>query len=177
MGERAVPDVDRTPERARSGATRICEARCHREHTKRGGHHRRLRGTAAQTELAHSSRASSAPRSRHAIVNLDGAPVIGMHAAASVGGTAAMSTELSSIAPVPMCSSPQFDAAKYRQHLEGFDLTEEQQTELLAILWRILATFVDLGFGVDSVQLLPALAQASAEDEVDQLEEGRSTEG
>lgn len=89
-----------------------------------------------------------------------------------------MNTELSSIDTVPMRQPPQFDAARYRQHLESFDLTEEQQTELLAILWRILATFVDLGFGVDSVQLLPALAEASAEDEADHLDdEGRSTEG
>lgn len=79
----------------------------------------------------------------------------------------------------PIAAAPlQFDPAKYRQHLESFDLTEQQQTELLAILWRILATFVELGFGVDSVQtLLPALAEASAEDEADQLDEGRSTEG
>lgn len=89
-----------------------------------------------------------------------------------------MNTEPSSIAAVPRCSPPPFDAAKYRQHLEGLDLTEEQQAELLTILWRILATFVDLGFGVDSVQmLLPALADASAEDEADQLDEGLSTEG
>jgi hypothetical protein len=72
----------------------------------------------------------------------------------------------------PIAAAPlQFDPTKYRQHLESFDLTEEQQTELLAILWRILATFVELGFGVDSVQtLLPALAEASTEDEADQLD-------
>lgn len=77
-----------------------------------------------------------------------------------------------------MATSPlQFDPTKYRQHLDSFDLTEEQQTELLAILWRIMSTFVELGFGVDSVQtLLPALAERSAEDAADQLDKECSTE-
>ena len=56
----------------------------------------------------------------------------------------------------PVCL---FDIEKYRQDLEGFDLTDEQARELLQTLWSIMTTFVELGFGVDSVQYL--LAQHS----------------
>lgn len=52
-----------------------------------------------------------------------------------------------------------FDIEKYRQDLEDFDLTDEQTRELLRTLWSIMTTFVELGFGVDSVQYL--LAQNS----------------
>ncbi len=45
------------------------------------------------------------------------------------------------------------DPDKYRDHLEEFDLTPEQQNELLETLWHILRTIVDIGFGLDSVQL------------------------
>lgn len=89
-----------------------------------------------------------------------------------------MNAEVSSIDAAPICLQLQLDPSKYRQHLEDFDLTEEQQTELLTILWRILATFVDLGFGVDSVQtLLPALADAAVEDEAERVDEEPLSEG
>jgi hypothetical protein len=52
-----------------------------------------------------------------------------------------------------------FDIEKYRQDLEDFDLTDEQTRELLRTLWSIMTNFVELGFGVDSVQYL--LAQNS----------------
>jgi hypothetical protein len=56
-----------------------------------------------------------------------------------------------------------FDAGKYREHVDDLDLTEEQKAELLKTLWWIMATFVDLGFRVDSVQyLLPAFAEAAS---------------
>ena len=45
------------------------------------------------------------------------------------------------------------DPDKYRGHLEPFDLSEAQQNELLATLWNILRSFVEIGFGLDSVQL------------------------
>lgn len=47
------------------------------------------------------------------------------------------------------------DPEKYREYLDGFDLSEEEQNELLKTLWTIMAGFVDLGFGVDSIQFLP----------------------
>ena len=45
-------------------------------------------------------------------------------------------------------------ATKYMSHVEDFDLTEEQKIELLQTLWTIMEAFVDIGFGVDAVQLL-----------------------
>ena len=51
------------------------------------------------------------------------------------------------------------DMDRYREHVAEFDLTEEQKTELLRTLWSIMKSFVDLGFGVDSVQhILPVFA-------------------
>lgn len=41
----------------------------------------------------------------------------------------------------------------YRHHLDDFDLTEEQQNELLETLWSIMSIFVDIGWGVDTVQM------------------------
>jgi len=47
------------------------------------------------------------------------------------------------------------DTEKYREHIEEFELSDEEQSELLKTLWTIMAAFVDLGFGVDSIQFLP----------------------
>lgn len=59
---------------------------------------------------------------------------------------------------------PPFDDPQYRKHLEGQDITEEQMVELLRIIDSIMRTFVDLGFGVDAVQLaLPALAEFASQ--------------
>jgi hypothetical protein len=56
-----------------------------------------------------------------------------------------------------------FDPGKYRAHVDDLDLTEVQKAELLKTLWWIMATFVDLGFQVDSVQcLLPAFEEAAS---------------
>lgn len=45
------------------------------------------------------------------------------------------------------------DPDEYREDLDAFDLTEAQQNELLEVLWNIMRTFVELGFGLDSVQM------------------------
>jgi hypothetical protein len=56
-------------------------------------------------------------------------------------------------------STPPFDPEKYRSFLEDTELSHEQQSEYLKVLWSIMTAFVELGFGVDSVQqALPALA-------------------
>lgn len=52
------------------------------------------------------------------------------------------------VGPLPL------DLKKYQSQVEDFDLTEEQRIELLQTLWGIMTVFVDLGFGVDAVQLL-----------------------
>lgn len=45
------------------------------------------------------------------------------------------------------------DPEEYRSYLEEFDMTQEQQNELLEVLWNIMRTFVDIGWGLDSVQM------------------------
>lgn len=63
----------------------------------------------------------------------------------------------------PLAPTPRLDIEKYREHMDGLDLTEVEQEELLRTLWWIMASFVQLGFGVDSVQsVLPAFAEASS---------------
>ena len=58
-------------------------------------------------------------------------------------------------------STPAFDPDEYREYVEELDLTEEQENELLGIIWSIMAAFVDLGFGVDSIQFLPDEVKSS----------------
>lgn len=41
------------------------------------------------------------------------------------------------------------DPARYRAEVDAFDITEEQKQELLAILWSIMRSFVELGFDFD----------------------------
>ena len=44
------------------------------------------------------------------------------------------------------------DFEKYRVHLDGFDLTDQQKDEVIESVWSICEYFVDRGFGDDSVQ-------------------------
>lgn len=64
--------------------------------------------------------------------------------------------------------SPTCDPEKYREHVEEFDLSEQEQSELLQTLWSIMATFVDMGFGVDSFQFLPKEALGSVRSDTDE---------
>ncbi len=50
-------------------------------------------------------------------------------------------------------ASLKFEPDDYRHHLNDFDLTEDQQNELLQTLWSIMNTMVDIGWGVDTVQM------------------------
>ena len=47
----------------------------------------------------------------------------------------------------------QLDPDDYREDLAEFDLTAQQENELLEVLWNIMASFVAMGYGLDSVQL------------------------
>ncbi|MCP5275793.1 MAG: hypothetical protein H6936_13275 [Burkholderiales bacterium] len=68
-----------------------------------------------------------------------------------------------------------FEPDDYRHHLDEFDLTQEQQNELLESLWMIMSTMVDIGWGVDTVQiLLPDLFAEVAPDS-EKLLESRNT--
>ncbi len=60
------------------------------------------------------------------------------------------SEEQNDIAVVPPL---QLEPDDYRDELAEFELTPEQETELLQVLWNIMSTMVDLGWGLDSVQL------------------------
>ena len=56
------------------------------------------------------------------------------------------------------CTESSLNPDDYRQDLASFDLTEDQKKELLEALWQIMATLVNIGWGVDTVQsLLPEL--------------------
>ncbi|CAA0107189.1 Uncharacterised protein [Halioglobus japonicus] len=52
-------------------------------------------------------------------------------------------------APVP----PTLDPDEHREMLAAFELTKEQENELLQTLWNIMSAMVDLGWGLDSVHL------------------------
>lgn len=45
-----------------------------------------------------------------------------------------------------------FDPDEYRAGLKDLQLTKEQEDELLLTLWKIIATFVDMGWGVEDTQ-------------------------
>lgn len=62
-----------------------------------------------------------------------------------------------------------FNPAKYLNYVDDPHLTDAQKTEFLQTLWTIMSSFVDLGFGVDSV--LPILKQRALEAPDDALEE------
>ncbi|WP_117316095.1 hypothetical protein [Chromatocurvus halotolerans] len=63
------------------------------------------------------------------------------------------------------------DVEKYRPYVDGFDLSQEQQDELLKAMWSMLETFVDRSFEEDPVQHLLGTASdsdgKSRNDEVD----------
>jgi len=64
--------------------------------------------------------------------------------------------ETAPVAPVGDSSfpgAPLLDLERYRKHLKGLDLSDDQAAELLETLWSILSAFVDQAFGVDSVLL------------------------
>lgn len=67
-----------------------------------------------------------------------------------------LNEEWASSQALPVVEPPKCNIEKYREHVQGFDLTAEEEAELLKNLWLIMAAFVDLGFGVDSIQLLSA---------------------
>ena len=49
--------------------------------------------------------------------------------------------------------SLQLDPEDYREELAEFGLTDQQEIELLEVLWSIMSSFVAIGYGLDSVQL------------------------
>lgn len=69
---------------------------------------------------------------------------------------ASLPTDTEAVAPVGDSSfpgAPLLDLERYREHLDGLDLSEAQAAELLETLRSILSAFVDQAFGIDSVLL------------------------
>ncbi len=51
------------------------------------------------------------------------------------------------------------------RYLSGFDMNEAQKNELLQTLWNIVGTMVNIGFGLDSVQMfLSTVAEKTGQD-------------
>ncbi|MEM9128334.1 MAG: hypothetical protein AAGA97_01255 [Pseudomonadota bacterium] len=46
------------------------------------------------------------------------------------------------------------DPALYAEYLEDFDFTDEQAREFLEAIFYIMKSFVEIGFGVDSLQFI-----------------------
>ncbi|NQZ10814.1 MAG: hypothetical protein HRT35_26985 [Algicola sp.] len=61
------------------------------------------------------------------------------------------------------------DPDLYRAHLAGLDVTDEQANEFLQTLWTIMHTMVDIGMGLDTVQLFipPNAEKPMIEQEID----------
>lgn len=61
---------------------------------------------------------------------------------------------------------PTLDCDAYRADLIDFDLTPEQENELLSILWDIMRTMCDLNLDMDAVQMImPTFLYAALNEE------------
>ena len=72
----------------------------------------------------------------------------------------------------PVSTSLTFEPDEFREYIEHFDLSEEQENELLETVWHIMKTFVELGFGLDSVQnIFYGIVENALQLESDSVEE------
>lgn len=54
----------------------------------------------------------------------------------------------------------------FRDDLSGLELSEEEANELLTMIWKIMSTMVDMGWGVDVTHIvLPELFEKSCKDD------------
>lgn len=61
---------------------------------------------------------------------------------------------------------------EYRHALADLDISQAQQDALLYALWHIISTFVDMGWGVDTVRIvLPELFENAGSDSQKMLEQ------
>ena len=77
------------------------------------------------------------------------------------------------VAPIENSTAPpRLDPDKYRAYLANMEMTEAQQDEFLETLWNIMRTFVEIGWGLDSVQtLFSGIVEKAMRDERDTLEQ------
>ncbi len=60
------------------------------------------------------------------------------------------------------------DINKYRTYLNDSDLTDQQAEELLRTLWQVMQTMVNIGWGVDTLNIiLPELFNPQAPKDSD----------
>jgi hypothetical protein len=68
-------------------------------------------------------------------------------------------------------SVPTLDCDAYRADLADFELTAEQENELLSILWDIMRTMCDLNLDMDAVQMvMPTFLYARLNEEKNESE-------
>jgi hypothetical protein len=66
---------------------------------------------------------------------------------------------------------PTLDCDAYRGDLVDFELTAEQENELLSILWDIMRTMCDLNLDMDAVQMImPTFLYAALNEEKNESE-------
>ncbi len=59
----------------------------------------------------------------------------------------------------------ELDPEDYREQMGEMDFTPEQAQEFLTTLWNIMSTMVDIGWGVDTVQMfLPDIFENTGPD-------------
>ena len=73
--------------------------------------------------------------------------------------------QISTAAPRPATFNPD----KYRHHLARFNMAIERESELIEAVARIMASFVDRGFGHDPAQLRGAGDRFEVVDEAGRL--------
>ncbi len=62
-------------------------------------------------------------------------------------------------------SPPELDFEEYREDLSSLGMTAEEEDILLETLWDIMRTMVDIGFGMDAVQMVvPALFEGEDDE-------------
>ncbi len=59
---------------------------------------------------------------------------------------------------------PPFDPEMFKEHVADIDISEEKKDEMLRCLFAIMVGFVELGHGIDSVQMILAPMRAIASD-------------
>lgn len=68
----------------------------------------------------------------------------------------------------------ELDPDEYRHYLKDVKVSDEQAEQLLEGLWHIMRTFVDIGWGLETIQkLLPELAESSSPDSANPIKQKR----
>lgn len=66
---------------------------------------------------------------------------------------------------------------KFRKHIDHLDLTEEQKTEYIELIWMVMESYMDHVFGFDETQQSPAAQLGIDWKQFESAEETDSTPG